>query len=413
MDIDGENILPRGAPGPMGMTGPMGPTGDTGPAGPTGPAGATGSAGPTGPAGESNTVYSYRSDTTVGGAPGSGLFRWSDATQVNSTSLSLSRIDDTGLDVTRFLALIKPTNTIVLQDESDSANFQEWQVSAASVAFPTYYQFPVTLLASDGTGTTNMPNNHATVAIIIMPGPQGPPGATGAQGIQGPPGATGAQGPIGLTGATGAQGIQGLTGATGAQGIQGLTGATGAQGPIGPAGADGAVGATGPIGPEGPPGPAVFGSLYPFPTSIKTGQLTAATRTYCVTYSMVASVTFANASNFFNSVGSDAYRVGIYRGDLSTGVLVGQTTNTAPTSGYNTKTFTVVSGQSLAFTAGSQITVAYTTSGSTSNPAYFTGTANINLATISFTNYTAGFPAAVTGIASQSATTVRICMEMS
>lgn len=343
MDIDGENILPRGAPGPMGMTGPMGP------------AGAAGATGATGPAGESNTVYSYRSDTTVGGAPTSGLFRWSDAIQINSTSLSLSRIDDTGLDVTRFLALIKPTNTIVLQDESDSANFQEWQVSAASVAFPTYYDFPVTLLASGGTGTTNMPNNHATVAIIIMPGPQGPPGATG---------------------------------------------------PTGP------VGATGPIGPEGPPGPAIYGSLYPFPTSIKTGQLTAATRTYCVTYTMVASVTFANASNFFNSVGSDSYRVGIYRGDLSTGVLVGQTTNTAPTSGYNTKTFTVVSGQSLAFSAGSQITVAYTMSGSTSNPAYFTGTANIALATISFTNNTAGFPAAITGIASQSATTVRICMEL-
>ena len=337
MDIDGENILPRGAPGPMGMTGPMGPTGATG------------------PAGESNSVYSYRSETTVGGDPGSGDFRWNDATQINSSVLTLSRIDNTGLDVSRFLALIRQTNTIVIQDESDSANFQEWIVSAATTAFPTYYSIPVSLANAGGTGTTNIPNHHPCVAIIMMPGPQGP------------------------------------------------TGPTGPQGPIG---------ATGPQGEPGPPGPTQFGALYPFPTAGRTGQLTAATRTYCVTYTMVASATFANASVFFSSVGADSYRVGIYRGDLTTGVLVGQTGSAAPTSGYNTKTFTVVSGQSLAFTAGSQVTVAYTTSGSTSNPAYFTSTSNINLATISSTNQTAGFPSAITGITGQAATTVRICMEM-
>ena len=92
------------------------------------------------------------------------------------------------------------------------------------------------------------------------PGPQGPPGATGAQGPPGATGATGAQGPPGATGATGAQGPPGATGAQGPQGDPGPQGATGAQGPQGDPGPQGATGAQGPpgatgaTGAQGPPG---------------------------------------------------------------------------------------------------------------------------------------------------------------
>ena len=127
---------------------------------------------------------------------------------------------------------------------------------------------------------------------------------------------------------------------------------------------------------------------------------------------MTVSATLVNASTFFGSPGSDSYRVAVYRGDLSNATLVGQTTSVASTSSSNTKPFTVVSGQSLSFTAGSQITVGFVIAGSTSTPAYFTSTSNIELATISTVNYTGGFPAAITGITSQSATTVRLCMEI-
>ena len=184
-------------------------------------------------------------------------------------------------------------------------------------------------------------------------GPQGPQGVQGPQGPQGLTGATGAQGPQGLTGAAGAAGSNGAVGATGLeglQGIQGLTGAAGAAGSngavgaTGVAGADGAAGAT---GADGAPGPSIFSSLYPFPTAIRTGALTAATRVYLVTYTMTASTTIANASTFFGTPVSDSYRVAVYRGDLSNGILVAQTTSVAATSTYNTKPFTVVSGQSL------------------------------------------------------------------
>jgi hypothetical protein len=80
------------------------------------------------------------------------------------------------------------------------------------------------------------------------PGPQGPIGLTGPQGIPGDTGAIGPQGPIGLTGPqgvpgdTGAIGPQGPIGLTGPQGIPGDTGAVGPQGPIGLTGATGSQG---------------------------------------------------------------------------------------------------------------------------------------------------------------------------
>jgi len=68
----------------------------------------------------------------------------------------------------------------------------------------------------------------ASGAIVSGTGPQGPAGATGAQGSTGPTGAAGPTGPTGATGAQGATGPQGATGATGAQGATGPQGATGA-----------------------------------------------------------------------------------------------------------------------------------------------------------------------------------------
>ncbi len=62
------------------------------------------------------------------------------------------------------------------------------------------------------------------------------------------------RGPVGPTGATGARGPIGPQGATGATGPQGPAGPVGATGPIGPVGPQGATGATGPQGPAGPAG---------------------------------------------------------------------------------------------------------------------------------------------------------------
>ncbi|MDG2342970.1 MAG: tail fiber domain-containing protein, partial [Flavobacteriales bacterium] len=74
---------------------------------------------------------------------------------------------------------------------------------------------------------------YAETAGNNSPGPTGPQGSTGVQGIIGPTGSVGAQGSTGVQGVTGPQGVQGVTGAKGETGPQGIQGATGANGVTG------------------------------------------------------------------------------------------------------------------------------------------------------------------------------------
>jgi hypothetical protein len=150
-----------------------------------------------------------------------------------------------------FLELIKQGDTLILQDATNSNNYQKWTVSAPPVPQTGYVEYPVTLVTSAGTGTTNFANNHDLAFIVFSAGIAGATGATGvgATGATGVAGADGATGATGLEGATGATGI----GATGATGVAGNDGATGATGIAGNDGATGSTGATG-IGASGATG---------------------------------------------------------------------------------------------------------------------------------------------------------------
>jgi hypothetical protein len=151
-----------------------------------------------------------------------------------------------------------------------------------------------------------------------------------------------------------------------------------------------------------------FSFVYPYPTANRTVITGAGTRTLCNTYTMTSNITFSSASLFFPTVGSDNTRVGIYRGDLTTGVLVGQTASGAPSSAYFTRTITAVLGQSLTFSVGQQVVIAFTQNGSTTSIATTTGISNLSLAFISSTGYAAaGFPALISGIALPAATLIR------
>lgn len=193
---------PTGPIGPDGLTGPTGPQGDTGPTGPTGAQG---------PAGGSTSHYHYLAKTgTTSGDPSNGNISWNNATQINATQLIVSHFDKDGQDNDVFLDLINEYDIIVIQDESDADNYQKWEVTGTMTAYGTYDMYPVTLIDSAGTGTTNFPNNH-TVLFIVMA-----VGAVGPQGDTGPAGPTGPTGPSGATGPTGPQGNAGPTGPTGA-----------------------------------------------------------------------------------------------------------------------------------------------------------------------------------------------------
>lgn len=208
---------PTGATGPTGPTGQTGPTGDvgvtgnvgpTGATGPTGaastvpgPTGATGPTGPTGADGQSTSFYDYLANTSAtSGSPGNTFLLWNNATQTSATQLNIAHIDDDNIDINIFLHLLNTGDVVIIQDRTNSANYQKWEVTSALVEQTGYDEVPVTLITSGGTGTTGFANNAQIFVAIVSAGIIGPTGPIGATG---PTGSTGPTGPTGATGATG------------------------------------------------------------------------------------------------------------------------------------------------------------------------------------------------------------------
>ena len=231
---------PVGQTGVSGATGVVGVSGATGVVGVSGATGATGVAGPsgaTGPQGYSSSLFRYQAKTTITtGYPGDGHIIWNTATQTSATVISISHLTDENIDIDIFLAQLIPTENITIQDQNASSNYQIWRITGAPTNInpgtsTSYWTLPVTLVSSNGTGTTNFANNHAIFAALV----NGAEGATGPQGATGVVGVSGATGVAGVTGPTGPQGATGIQGPTGVIGVSGATGvgATGATGPAG------------------------------------------------------------------------------------------------------------------------------------------------------------------------------------
>ena len=380
-----------GSPGSSSATGATGSTGATGNIGETGSTGDTGATGATGAQGEpglSSSLFEYRLDlnSTVVAGIASGDIRFNTVDRTLSTLVWVSHQDDYANDVERFIGTMPEGSQILIQDKSDSTNYILYETTGViTTVVGSHVAIPVVHLESFG--LTSMPHNHLvflSLQFIVTP--------------------TVAVGTV-TTGAPGSSAIVTNSG-TPTNAIFNFTI------PAGATGATGNIGSTGSTGAAGPPGPTIYGTLYPYPTSIRTGFLTAASRTYLATYTMVSSATFATASIYFGSAGSDVNRIGIYRGDLTTATLVGQTTGISAGTNYFTRTITVVAGQSLSFTPGSQVTVAFTISGSTTTPSYYTADTS-STGRISTSTYTGGFPTLISGIAGANVTLNRICLEMS
>lgn len=206
-----------GPTGPQGIQGNTGPQGIQGIQGVKGDTGSQGIQGIQGTAGGSSSHYHYLTKTnTFSGDPTGTFIGWNNATQIDSTALRISNTDQDSQDNNIFLNSVGQGDILVIQDSSNSSNYQKWEITGAPTYNSTWDNFPVTKIATGGTGTTNFANNYPVLLIILSVGAVGP------QGIQG---ATGA------TGATGSQGIQGIQGVTGAAGTAGpgvaVGGATG------------------------------------------------------------------------------------------------------------------------------------------------------------------------------------------
>jgi hypothetical protein len=245
--------------GYTGSQGTAGASGASGIVGYVGSQGATGATGATGPQGSSSSLFLYRFDASIqGGQPTTGMLRWNSATQINSTQINIFHIDQNGVDIDIFLTLIKQGEQFTLQDENISGNYQTWQVSGVPVnvnpnSANSYWTYPVTLVISAGTGTSNFPNTTLGFVAVTkgVTGYAGSIGATGAAGYTGSIGYAGSIGAIGATGVigyTGSQGNDGASGASGVAGVNGYSGSAGVNGYSGSAGVNGTNGYNGSVG---------------------------------------------------------------------------------------------------------------------------------------------------------------------
>tara|TARA_R110000822_G_scaffold17007_1_gene57496 strand:- start:153 stop:1805 length:1653 start_codon:yes stop_codon:yes gene_type:complete len=203
----------NGTNGVTGATGATGSNGTNGVTGATGSQGVTGATGSQGEPGQSSNYYSYKVHTTTQTPPtGNGEIRYNNATQTSSTVLYLDHLDNTGDDIDIFLSLLKQNDNLIIQDASDSNNYQTWRItSAPTVILNDYTSIPVTGITSAGTGTSGFSNNHSVLFIVFS----SPIATAYVESFNG------------LTGAV--TGVSTLNGQTGAlQGVSSFNGATGA-----------------------------------------------------------------------------------------------------------------------------------------------------------------------------------------
>lgn len=104
--------------------------------------------------GMASLLTNYNISTTVGGTPASGTIRYNNATQTSATSILMSVMASDGIDLTNFIAQLAVGDTMYLQDEVASANYQRWQLTEVPSFGSGYATLAVSLLTSAGTGTT-------------------------------------------------------------------------------------------------------------------------------------------------------------------------------------------------------------------------------------------------------------------
>jgi hypothetical protein len=129
--------------------------------------------------GGTTNAFFYKAKTTItSGDPTNGHLIWNNATQISATQLNVSHLTDNPVeDIDLFLSAITSGNKLVVQDRNNSLNYQSWTVSGTPTQVgSTYWTIPVSLIESQGTGTTGFANNHNLLFAIIS-------GGTGGGGI--------------------------------------------------------------------------------------------------------------------------------------------------------------------------------------------------------------------------------------
>jgi hypothetical protein len=156
----------------------------------SGSSGTSGTSGVNGVNGQSSNLFLYNAKTTItSGNPTPTYISWNNTTQINSTHIFISHKTKDNVDIDTFLSLIIKDQKILIQDKNNSANYQKWIVSGTPSLVTTtdnYWDIPVALETSSGTGYSNFANEHnLLLGIFSFNGTSGTSGNNGTSGSSG------------------------------------------------------------------------------------------------------------------------------------------------------------------------------------------------------------------------------------
>ena len=179
----------------------------SGSSGASGTSGSSGTSGVNGQNGQSSSLFLYKAKTnTYTNNPGNSYILWNNATQTGATAIHINHLTQNNLDIDIFLALIRQGSNLTIQHQTNSADYQTWDV----IGTPTlvsgannYWIIPVSLINS----TISFGNNDDIfVAISADSGTSGSSGTSGANGSSGSSGTSGISGSAGTSGTSPAGG---------------------------------------------------------------------------------------------------------------------------------------------------------------------------------------------------------------
>lgn len=103
-------------------------------------------------ASSSNADFSFTSDTgsTADSDPGSGLFKWNNATQASSTFIYVDEVTADAVNLDTYMAELAAGSTVHIVQGDDDTKWQEWRLTTTPVDGTGYWKLAVSLLASGG-----------------------------------------------------------------------------------------------------------------------------------------------------------------------------------------------------------------------------------------------------------------------
>src|SRR5262245_20759736 len=120
------------------------------------------------PAAQVTTGYWTFKNLTAPADPGTGNLRFDNTTIASTTNIFLSKITNNGTDATNVLQSHVTGDKVYIQDQSNSANWIRFRLTADAIpqpspASPTWFQLPVTRDTSTSSGGSAPGNNNILV----------------------------------------------------------------------------------------------------------------------------------------------------------------------------------------------------------------------------------------------------------